>query len=314
MHLSKSKTRLKPSYTAAAATRFGFEAIGTRWTIDLYTLSTKAEQEELLAAIRQRIDDYDRNYSRFRSDSLVTRMSKAAGTYTLPPDGKKLFDLYRQLYDITSGKITPLIGGLLSDAGYDANYSLAPGELRQVPGWEDALDYAFPYLTMRQPVILDVGAAGKGYLADIIASLLEDKGVRNYCVNAGGDMAAHMPGGQQLHVGLEHPDNPGLMVGIAGLEQGSICGSAGNRRAWRGFHHIMDPDARRSPEHIKAVWVYAESALLADALSTCLFFVPAQELAAHFTFEYAIVYRDDSLERSARFPAQFFTTESEGGI
>jgi thiamine biosynthesis lipoprotein len=296
---SKQKPNPRPQTT------FTFEAIGTHWVIELF--EDVANPDDLLAVIKQRIDVFDQTYSRFRDDSLVTQMATKPGTYTLPADAEPLFDLYEQLYKISKGKVTPLIGNLLEDTGYDANYSLSPRQtIRSLPSWEDALEYAYPTLHVRQPVVIDLGAAGKGYLVDIISGLLSDAGVRNFCVNAGGDMYVSDPPEGALAVALEHPDNLTQAIGIAKLTEGSICGSSGNRRAWRGYMHILDPQQKQSPQHIKAVWVCAQSALIADALSTCLFFMEPDVLTEYFEYDYAIVNSDNSLVYSRNFPAEFF--------
>jgi thiamine biosynthesis lipoprotein ApbE len=38
------------------------------------------------------------------------------------------------------------------------------------------------------PVMLDFGAAGKGYLIDIVADILRQEQIESFCVDAGGDM------------------------------------------------------------------------------------------------------------------------------
>lgn len=260
-------------------------------------------------AVAGRIEQFDRDYSRFRADSLVSAMARTAGRYQLPPDAQPLFDLYRELYDLTAGAVTPLVGGLLAAAGYDAAYSLRPGTLTPPPAWPGTLRYEFPHLTLARPVSLDLGAAGKGYLVDLVAGVLRTHGITAYCVDAGGDMA-HQGAleADPLAVGLEHPADAGQVIGVAQLRNQSLCGSAGNRRAWAGLNHIIDPHTRTSPTHLRAVWAVADTTLLADALTTALYFVPPPILAAHYVFEYALVYEDFSLEHSADFPAAFFTT------
>ncbi|HEV7453841.1 MAG TPA: FAD:protein FMN transferase [Candidatus Saccharimonadales bacterium] len=287
-----------------------FEAIGTQWNIELYgTEAAGIDTTALQAAVQRRIAVFDRDYSRFRSDSLVSAMARQAGMYTLPADAKPLFDVYHQLYLLSDGKMTPLIGRLLADAGYDANYSLQAGRLQRPPAWDDVLDYQFPALTIKQPVLLDFGAAGKGYLVDIIGDMLRLHGVRNFVVDAGGDSLCRTPPGQAARIGLEHPGDPSQAIGVATIANRSLCGSAGNRRRWASFHHIMDPVTLLSPEHIRAVWVVAGTTILADALTTGLYFMTPEVLQPHFDFEYAIVRQDYSLEHSTQFPAVFFTKE-----
>ena len=97
-----------------------FEAIGTHWKIQIHDEISDSLRSDIFALVHKRIAEYDKNYSRFRSDSLVTEMSKQIGVYTLPNDAKPMFDLYEQLYRLTNGSVTPLIGNLLEESGYDA--------------------------------------------------------------------------------------------------------------------------------------------------------------------------------------------------
>ena len=304
----KSKTKLVAD--PRPLKRFEFEAIGTSWAIDIFEISSSSTIEALLDKVKSRIEEFDQTYSRFRSDSLVTQMSKQKGKYTLPKDSKKLLDIYKKLYDITGGKMTPLIGNVISDAGYDATYSLVPSELTTPMSWSDAMDFDYPYLTVKSPMILDFGAAGKGYLVDIVGELLFSHGVTSFGINAGGDIVYHSQPGQRLAVGLEHPLDHTLAVGVASILNQSICGSSGSRRQWADFHHIIDPDTLTSPDHILATWVVADTALIADGLATALYFTDAEILGRSFDFEYAMLMEDNSLNRSINFPAEFFMGET----
>lgn len=287
------------------ASQYVFEAIGTHWQIDIYQDISLEQQQALETAIRQRIAVFDKDYSRFREDSLVTAMSHNAGDYTLPEDALALFVFYKQLYDLTDGLVTPLVGNLLSDAGYDAQYSLQQKKaLSAPPSWQEALAYDHPKLTITQPVLLDVGAAGKGYLIDIVALVLEAHGISAYCVDAGGDMIHRNT--SPIRVGLEDPGDTSKVIGVATLQNKSLCGSAGNRRAWGNMHHIIDPVSLQSPTTIRAVWVLAETTMLADGLTTALFFVSPEALSDVFSFEYLIVRDDYSVEQSSAFPAALF--------
>jgi thiamine biosynthesis lipoprotein len=293
-----SKSSNKPRHSIT----FEFDAIGTHWSIELFDRDTLPDG--LAVAIRQRIDIFDKDYSRFRDDSLVAEMAQAPGNYLLPEDAEPMFDMYRDLYTYTNGAVTPLIGQALVDAGYDAQYSFKPKTLSKPPTWDEALAYTYPNLRMKQPALLDVGALGKGYLIDIVADVVESFDVQNFVVDAGGDMVIR--GANPIQVGLEHPDQLDEVIGIVTLKAQALCGSAGNRRKWAQYHHIIDPEKLSSPDHIKAVWVTAASAMIADGLTTALFFVGPDQLKEQYVFEYAIINSDNSLEYSQAFPGEFF--------
>ena len=307
MHSTQSKNKHKPN-PKEFATTLEFEAIGSHWQIASRDLILQTKQKTILQEIAQLTEHFDRSYSRFRSDSLITTMAKNAGKYRLPPDAQPMLDLYKRLYKITNGAMTPLIGQVLEDAGYDASYSLQATQLHTPPRWEDILSYTFPYITLKQPALLDFGALGKGYLIDLISKLLQEAHIRNFCVEAGGDMYYQTTSDNPLRVGLEHPEDSSMVIGIAAIRNQSICASAGNRRKWGTYHHIINPHTLASPQEIKASWVIANTAIEADALATSLFFVRPDVLAIDYSFEWVIMHADSSLQYSANFPAEFFTT------
>src|SRR5690606_33699303 len=138
-----------------------FEAIGTRWQID----TADPIGTELDSALHERIDSFDATWSRFRDDSLVAEISRKPGAWELPAEAATLFELYRRLYEATDGAMSPLVGRALETLGYDRAYSLRPSEpSRPVPAWDDAVSWDGRVLTTLRPVLLDIGAAGKGYL------------------------------------------------------------------------------------------------------------------------------------------------------
>ncbi len=303
MPSAKSSSKPKPP-----AKHISFEAIGTSWTIQLW--SSQIDEKKLLQQIQYRVELFDKAYSRFRDDSLVTKISKRGGTYELPDDADKLIKLYRTMYDLTDGRVTPLIGQTLAQAGYDAEYSLRPGKITKLPTWDEAMVYKSDTreLETKLPILLDFGAAGKGYLVDIITELLKEEGVSRFLVNGGGDIRYVDNKAEPIKVGLENPDNTEQVIGIVELANQSLCGSAGNRRRWANFHHVIDPHMLTSPEAIKAVWVVADKAMVADGLTTCLYFVEPEELQQQFLFEYLIITADNSIQHSQHFPAEVFTS------
>lgn len=278
-----------------------FEAIGTKWRIE----SLVPLPQNTLQRIYQRIETFDTTYSRFRADSLVSEISRTAGDYTFSNDILPLMRLYQKLYECSDGKVTPLIGNALERAGYDAEYSFVEREQKVLPSLGDVLELDDTTIRTNQPVTLDFGAAGKGYVIDMIAAILNEEGVTEYVIDGSGDLRHR--GTVINRVGLEHPLQNDVVIGAIDVRNASLCASASNRRVWgRGMHHIFDPTTLRPTNDILATWVIAQEALHADGLATALFFVDPKKLENDLSFQYVRMFKDASLEYSHNFTGEIF--------
>jgi thiamine biosynthesis lipoprotein len=289
--------------------KFEFKAIGTSWEIDTY----RPLAPSLRQAILERIEHFDTAYSRFRSDSLITRMAASAegGSFVFPADAPVLFEFYDRLHAATRGAVDPLIGRDLELLGYDRHYSLTHDPIaierhsHERPSWTVDVQRQGAVIVTQRPVVIDVGAAGKGYLVDIVADILRNDGVEAFVVDGGGDLVH--AGSEPLDVGLEHPLDPSLAIGIAQIKGGALCASASNRRAWGPFHHVVDGRTGVPVHDVIATWVVADDALTADGLATALFFTHAEHLAPSFDFSFVRMFADGRAEISPNFDGELFT-------
>ncbi len=287
-----------------------FEAIGTAWQID----TREPLAPDVREAVRDRIEEFDRTWSRFRPDSWVTQVSQRAGTWTLPDDADALLGLYAQLHDVTGGAVDPLVGQTLADLGYDADYSLVPTTDEPfVPGgaYSSSLTITFGEpltrtVTTTQPLLIDVGAAGKGLLVDKVAGIVGQE-THQFTVDAGGDM--YHGGTTPLRVALEHPLDPTRAIGVAEIDpEDALCGSATNRRAWGdGLHHVIDARTGRPTDEVIATWVVApHSCMHADGLATAHFFAAPDALMGVHQHEFVRMYADGRVQWSPDFPGEVF--------
>jgi thiamine biosynthesis lipoprotein len=281
---------------------FSFDGIGTRWELSTPGALDDGQRRRLLAVV----DDYDAAWSRFRPDSLVAQAARQAGRYRMPDGAGALGRLYRSLYRLSGGAMTPLIGGSLEQLGYDPDYSLrSRGTPLPAPRWDDVLDWQDDVLTTTAPVVLDVGAAGKGQLADLLAEELRSQGVNEHFIDASGDLLNSGP--VPVAVGLEHPYDPDRAIGTISLGAGALCASAANRRAWGdGLHHVLDGTTGTPVRTVVATWALAGTAMTADALATALFFVSGEALQQEFDFSWLTVFSDGSAAHSAGFEGVLF--------
>lgn len=248
-----------------------FDAIGTGWRID----TADPIPDAVRTVIADRIERFDRDWSRFRPDSLVSRIAREPGHHRLPDDAGPLLALYRELYEASGGRVSPLVGRALESLGYDAGYRLTPTATRErVPPWDDAIAWDGEFLDTVSPVVLDVGAAGKGYLVDLVSVLLSEHGIPEHVVDASGDLLTR---GVPLRIALEHPADPSKAIGVVELSgewnDGALCASGSNRRSWGdGLHHVLDAVTGEPTADVIATWAIAADARTADGAATALFF------------------------------------------
>ncbi len=125
---------------------------------------------------------------------------------------------------------------------------------------------------------LTLDGIAKGRIADAAAAVLERHGLRDYLINAGGDIRVSGRNHQGLawNVGIENPDKTGGVLETLRLSSGAVATSGGYERFFdqaRRSHHLVDPATGQSPR-TKSVTVTAKTAEEADALATCLFILP----------------------------------------
>lgn len=281
--------------------RVAFDAIGTRWRI--------TTDEPIGPALRSRIDavvdGYDRTWSRFRPDSAVTALAEGGGPLDLGPEAAPLLGLLERLRALTGGAMDPLVAASLARLGYGPRAGPADGFL---PAPRAAVRVEGHTVTVRPPALLDVGSAGKGQLADLVAGELRAAGHERVVVDASGDIVV---AGRPLTVALEHPFDPAAAIGVVVVTEGAVAGSAVNRRVWTGdagrrLHHVLDARTGAPVGTVAATWVLAATAMLADALSTALFLVEPAVLEPHFAFAWVRMRTDGVVTASAGVPGELF--------
>lgn len=269
--------------------------MGSPWEVDIWDADVP---DSLASEVTDFLDSFNVVYSRFRDDSLIAQLATESGRVTVPADFTQMMRMFFKLYEVTGGKMNPLIGQSLSDAGYDKAYSLNPkDDIAETPALPEVLHIIDDQtIELSRPVLIDLGAIGKGYAVDKLVALLQQRGLQSFVVNGSGDMR-HI-GDHVLTVGLEHPDDSTKVIGTIELQNGSLASSGSNRRAWENYHHILDPETNSSPDYIRASWVRAQTATEADLIATALFLVAPEVLQDSYDFEYVLINQELRIKKS----------------
>ena len=223
----------------------------------------------------------EHKYSRYRADSVLSRINERAGD----PGGVIVDDETAQLLDYAatahaqSGGLFDATSGVLRRAwDFRSGRMPQPGELdRLLPlvGWQQ-LRWQRPCLVLPVPGMeLDFGGFGKEYAVDRVAALLLARGIRHGLVEFGGDLRilGPHPDGSPWRVGIRHPRDPEQAIAAVDLQTGAVATSGDYERFFehdgRRYCHILDP---RSGQPVAAslasVSVLAENCLVAGTLTT----------------------------------------------
>lgn len=283
-----------------------FTAIGTGWQINTGLPLTERTREQITALC----EDFDRVWSRFRTDSMVAGIAHASGggRFPFPVRDLPLMELYDRLDGATDGGIDPLVGRDLELLGYDASYSLKPDvaarAVRVQDSWPRDVRRQGTELITTRAVVIDVGAAGKGHLVDLITGCLLADGIEEFIVDGSGDLRHR--GASPVTVGLEHPTKPNRVIGTVPLQGAALCASATTRRAWgEGLHHILDGRNGTPVSDVVATWTIAADAATADGLATALFVAEPARLEA-FEFSWVRMLADGRVQWWNDFPGELF--------
>ena len=126
---------------------------------------------------------------------------------------------------------------------------------------------------------LDFNAIAQGYTSDLIASLLDSHGIKNYLVDTGGEIMARgtKTNGQQWIVGIEKPaenwDSEQVVYSRIALRDKGLVTSGSTRkymeRNGKRYSHCIDPKTGYPVKHnVLSVTVLADNSVWADALAS----------------------------------------------
>ena len=231
------------------------------------------------------VQSFEAKYSRFRPDSLVSRINAAAGRVAVEVDEEmnQLLALCDALYQMTSGVLDPTALPLIQLWNWKVEKPVVPAAeriaaARRLVGWTKVQRAPGKVFLPEPGMALDFGGFGKEYAVDIVAQLAVDHGIGNVLVDFGHDLRAlgAPPGRPAWHIGLEDPKHPGRTAGTLGITGKGVASSGDYLRCFvadgRRYGHIVDPRTGWPVANgCEQVTIIAGSCLQAGVLSTACF-------------------------------------------
>ena len=259
--------------------RSAFKAMGSPCELRLY--GEPARTAEVARAAQAEVVRLEAKYSRYREDSLATRINRSAGELAgveVDAETALLLDYaataWRESearFDITSGilrRVWNFKAGRVPAA--DEVAALLP-----LIGW-DKVRWRAPRLVLPlRGMEIDFGGYVKEYAADLVAAKCRELGVRNGLVDLGGDLAAigPHPDGRPWRVGVRDPRAPDRALAQLALHAGGVATSGDYERCMIvdgvRYGHVLDPRSGWPVRGLASVSVIADACLVAGTLTTC---------------------------------------------
>jgi thiamine biosynthesis lipoprotein len=288
MHVADSASRQRINGTLASMNSFGFEFQAMSSTCEIRLDCAAGDDEPALAAAAQQaIDEVHRielKYSRYRADSIVSRINTAAGgDAAVPVDAETaaLLDFAGQLHALSDGLFDITSGVLRRAWDFRAATLPEPSALRALLpliGWPQVAWQDQRIRLPRAGMELDFGGFGKEYAADRAMVILAAAGQRHGFVNLGGDIRVLGPrtDGSAWRFGIQHPrqlgDNGQNTIASVEMLEGALASSGDYERFFeldgRRYCHILDPRTGWPVSSWASVSVTAPACVAAGALST----------------------------------------------
>mgnify|MGYP002398828782 CR=1 FL=1 len=249
-------------------TEHGFFMADSYFTVKVYEKC----RENLLSELEAYLEKYAFEIDRHAPASLTGRLNET-GSVQAP---EWYTDLIARVLDIE--KQAPgfnMLSGRLCDIwGFtDRNYRVpAKEELEKVVGRGN--------ITLKEnelrisDCIVDLGGCGKGFLLELAGKYLEERGVKTYLLNFGGNVMGR--GERNFKIGIQDPDSAAGEYGkIITIRNKCVATSGDYERYFemngRRYCHIFDPATGYPAAFYRAVTVICDEPLMSDILSTSAF-------------------------------------------
>lgn len=259
--------------------RFTFNAMGTLCEIQLFAKNTKSAKRISEEAIRD-VQRLESKYSRYRVDSLLSRINNAASTgrqLEVDAETASLLDYAHTCYQQSDG-LFDISSGILRKAWQFKESKLPEPilitELLEKVGWEK-VDWHRPVLTFKTPGMeIDFGGIVKEYAADRVAALCHNQGCNHGLINLGGDVKiiGPRPDESPWHIGISHPRDKQNMLETITLSRGAIASSGDYERCMLidgvRYGHILNPKTGWPVQKLSSVTVISDFCVIAGSAAT----------------------------------------------
>ncbi|MCR9228898.1 MAG: FAD:protein FMN transferase [Flavobacteriaceae bacterium] len=298
-------------------------ALGTTYSI-IYIADGELDYQQEIDSVFQVLNQ---SMSTYIPSSDISKINAGDSTIVVDDMFREVFDVSTGVHKASNGYFDPTIGVLANAWGFGPGDQMELDSLRVdsllgYVGWEKVKLNADNTITKAHPSIrFDFNAVAKGYAIDRLGAMLDEKGIKNYLVEVGGEVLAkgtNLDSGKQWTVGIDDPqvETGRELKQIVSLEDMAMA-SSGNYRKFRvdpetgeKYVHTINPKTGYTKNsNVLATSVVAKTCAVADAYATSFMAMDLKDskevLKNHNELEAYIIYLDENGETREFFTPGF---------
>ena len=279
---------------------------------------TYEAREDYQSQIEAELQRFDASLSPFNPSSIISRFNRNDTAVVADAWFETVFARSKEVWRDTGGAFDPTVSPLINAWGF----GFKTGE----PVTPETVDSLWHLVGMERMELVDgrlhkddprmslnFSAIAKGYAVDVVVSFLREKGVKNFLVEIGGEVAAQGKNarGETWRVGIDTPDEANVAGGeieaVVMLDDAALA-TSGNYRNFRVVDgrrvaHTIDPGTGYPVQHsLLSATVLAPDCMTADAYATAFMVLGVDkslEIAARNPgIEAYLIYAVDSVTTS----------------
>ena len=248
---------------------------------------------DLKPEIEAELKRFDQSLSPFNYSSVISRVNRNEELVT-DSFFQTCFNRSMEISRETKGAFDITIAPLANAWGFGFKKGAFPDSLMidsmlQITGYEKVKLENGKVVKQDPRVMLSCSAVAKGYSVDVIARLLDRKGIKNYMVDIGGEVVVKGKNatGDLWRIGINKPYDDSLAVKqdiqvVLNLTDLGMATSGNYRNYYykdgKKYAHTIDPRTGYPVQHsILSSTVIAEDCMTADALATSFMVMELEE-------------------------------------
>ena len=269
---------------------------------------------DLKNEIEAELKRFDNSLSPFNDSSVISQVNRNEEIVT-DSFFQTCFNRSIEISKETKGAFDITVAPLANAWGFGFKQGAFPNSLMidsllQITGYDKVKLIDGKVVKTDPRIMLSCSAVAKGYSVDVVARLLDSKGIKNYMIDIGGEIVArgkNLRGGL-WRIGINKPIDDSLSVNqeiqtILELTDVGLATSGNYRNYYykdgKKYAHTIDPRTGYPVQHnIHSSTVIAEDCMTADALATAFLGMGLEDAEAyanaHPSIDACFIYSDEN--------------------